>query len=94
MPEFILDTGSPAAAATFASLPEFVQGYIEALFFTDTGTGDDSDLEHVTFADLAPETLERIQRDCDAFADRLTAESETFGQVDLYLGDDSRLYLA
>ena len=67
MPEFILDMGSSDAAREFASLDEFTQGYVEALFFTNTGTPDDGDLEHATFADLAPETLAAIVADCAAF---------------------------
>ena len=69
MPEFILDHGSPKASMLSAELDSFTQGYIEAMFFTSTGTGDDSeqDLEHATFAELAPESLTSIVDDCRAF---------------------------
>jgi hypothetical protein len=141
MPEFILDHGSPEAGRTFQALDAFTQGYIEALFFTSTGTGDDEDLEDATVADLAPETLEHIKADCARFQamrpvdldeatdegridgygmtqagrdfwytrnghgcgywehdgacwDSLDRAAKSFGQVDLYLGDDGLLYLA
>lgn len=67
MPEFILDHGSPDGAKQYKSLDYFTQGYVEAMFFTNTGTGDDEDLEHATFADLAPETLRDIIADCAAW---------------------------
>lgn len=65
MPQFILDHGGPDGAAIFDSLDEFAQGYIEAMFFTSAGPGDD--LEDYTVADLAPETVEKIIRDCERF---------------------------
>lgn len=67
MPKFILDTGTPEADSAFRLLDGFTQGYIEALFFTETGTGDDGDLQNATVAELAPEALDRIKRDCAAF---------------------------
>jgi hypothetical protein len=67
MPEFILNHGSPFAAKQFGELDTFTQGYIEAMFFTNTGSGDDEELEHATVADLAPETLATIVGDCEAF---------------------------
>lgn len=39
MPEFILDHGSKESARKFASLDSFTQGYIEAMFFTDSEPG-------------------------------------------------------
>jgi hypothetical protein len=67
MPEFILDHGSPEGSRTFASLDAFTQGYVEAMFFTNMSDSDDGDLEYATVADLAPETFERIKRDCARF---------------------------
>lgn len=67
MPEFVLDTSPAADLPAFESLPEFVQGYIEAAFFTSTGSADDGELEDVAFADLAPEALARIVEDCNAW---------------------------
>lgn len=67
MPEFILDHGSTESAAEFRKLDSFTQGYLEALFFTSTGTGDDGDMSNATLADLAPETWNRILSDCAKF---------------------------
>ncbi|MGY3278148.1 hypothetical protein [Bradyrhizobium sp. S3.7.6] len=69
MPEFILSLGTPEAARRYAALDQFTQGYIEAMFFTSTGTGDDADndLEHATFAELAPLTLRTMIEECKAF---------------------------
>src|SRR5262249_3614271 len=38
MPEFILDVGTSAAAKRLADAGDFVTGYVEAAFFTSTGT--------------------------------------------------------
>jgi hypothetical protein len=142
MPEFILDYGSPEAAREFVKLDEFTRGYIEAMFFTDTSSADDGELEHATFADLAPEALATIIRDCTTFqsdyradideaidtgringydamaagrdywytrnghgcgywdrglgdiGDKLTTFASIDPQVDLYLGDDERIYIS
>jgi hypothetical protein len=71
MSEFILDHGTREAGQQFLALDEFTQGYIEAVFFTDTGTGDDAEngLQDATFADLAPESLADIIADCAKFQD-------------------------
>lgn len=39
MTEFILDVGSPEHARDFNALDSFTQGYIEAMFFTDSEPG-------------------------------------------------------
>lgn len=132
MPEFILDHGSVEGSRTFASLDEFTQAYVEAMFFTSTGTRDDEDLEHASFDELAPETLAKIIHDCELFqkdnadlidhewsqaghdfwltrnhhgagfwdgdweepdATALTHASHGYSAIDLYRGDDGRLYL-
>lgn len=67
MPEFILDHGSPEGARTFHTLDAFTQGYVEALFFTDASDPDDGDLADATVAELAPDALELIRRECAAF---------------------------
>src|SRR5215207_3567034 len=72
MPEFILDLGGPDGAAIFDSLDEFAQGYVECLFFTSTGHPGE-DLGDVTVAQLAPETVEKIIRDCGSFQRRCKA---------------------
>jgi hypothetical protein len=73
MPEFILDHGTPEATTKFRALDSFTQGYIEAMFFTSTGTGDDEDLQDASVAELAPETWQLIREDCAKFqADNAT----------------------
>lgn len=67
MPEFVLDHGTKESASRFAALDSFTQGYIEAMFFTSTGTGDDGDLEGAHVGELAPETWEKIVAICAAF---------------------------
>lgn len=54
MPEFNFDLGSPDAARAYNALDDFTQGYIGAMFFTNSSDPDDRDLEHATFAELAP----------------------------------------
>jgi len=73
MPEFILDRGSPEASRKFSEQSYFVQGYIEAMFFTNTGTGDDEDLKDATVAELSPEAWRAIITDCTAFQDQASA---------------------
>jgi len=70
MPEFILDHGSPEASKRFANLDSFTQGYVEAMFFTNTGTGDDGDMEHATVSDLSEEAWSNIIRSCEAFQEK------------------------
>jgi len=67
MPEFTLDRGSPEASRKFSEQSYFVQGYIEAMFFTQTGTGDDEELENATVADLSSDAWRVIIRDCANF---------------------------
>ena len=67
MPEFILGLGTPDAGLRYAKLSPFIQGYIEALFFTEASSSDDGDLVDATVHDLAPGTWDHIIADCDAF---------------------------
>lgn len=67
MPEFILDMGDNVAARRFNKLSPFVQGYIEALFFTDTGDRDDDGLENASFAELSRASIARIKAECGAW---------------------------
>lgn len=67
MPEFILEHGSCEATKSFRELDSFTQGYIEAMFFTNTGSGDDGDLENASVAELADDTLQEIVKDCVVF---------------------------
>lgn len=66
MPQFILDMGEPAAAKTFNELDSFTQGYVEAMFWTDTGSDHEEEGlgEDASFAELAPDSLARIVEEC------------------------------
>ncbi len=104
MPEFILDTSGqvppPAVPLMWPhplkwrDLSSFAQGYVEALFFTESAPGVTTDEwqaaeDHdegsipgdVGFSDLAPGTLLDILRDCEAF-EREAAEllEEAYGR--------------
>lgn len=67
MPKFILDYGSTEAVKRYNEQDTFTRGYIEAMFFTNTGTGDDGELEHATVADLDDDAWETIIKDCKGF---------------------------
>ena len=63
MTEFVLDLGEdPVARARFRGLDLFTQQHITALFYTEQ-----SELDGLTFCDLAPETLDELIADCAAF---------------------------
>jgi hypothetical protein len=84
MPEFHLDHGTPEAARVYASLDEFTQGYIEAMFFTDCNT-DNEELADASFAELAPDALERIKQTCERFQTKHAALLEqAYGQRGKY----------
>ena len=59
MPEF----QSQAATDAGHDLDDFTKGYIMSMYFTDTGEDDQPDSE----ADLDPDALKRIIKDCDDF---------------------------
>lgn len=67
MSQFILDHGTPEAARRFATLDDFTQGYIEAMFFTNASCADDDDLENAIVAELAPDALVQIVKECADF---------------------------
>lgn len=67
MPEFILDHGNRESALAFKALDLFTQGYIEAMFFTSTGSADDEDLQDASVAELAPDAWNKIVEDCKKF---------------------------
>lgn len=66
MPEFVLDYGTTEGETWYKSLDSFTRGYVEAMFFTCTGTGDDeeSGLETASVDDLAPQAREDIAKEC------------------------------
>lgn len=67
MPQFIMPLESAGGRSAFAALDAFTQGYVEALFWTETGTADDADLANASFEDLSPAARARIRVDCLAF---------------------------
>jgi hypothetical protein len=69
MSEFILDHGGAKGRTLFRALDSFTQGYVEAMFFTDTGTGDDEEngLQDATVEELAPCSVAAIVADCAAW---------------------------
>lgn len=138
MPEHEMPFAGNADCDAFSDLPEFVQGYIHAIFFTECH-GDNPEIQDATFADLAPETLAKCIRDCELFqkdnapeledahetngydAERagtdfwftrnhhgagfwdrglgaagnaLTQAAHGYSSIDLYRGDDGKLYLS
>lgn len=64
MTEFILVPGSKGGAEWFNGLDDFTQGYVEAMFFTETGCMEDGELEHATVSELAMSTRGSIVADC------------------------------
>lgn len=64
MPKFILGQGDADTSRRFNALDDFTQGYIEAMFFTSTGSGNDDDMEDATVAEMALETWQKIIDDC------------------------------
>lgn len=87
MPQFVLDHGSPEGSKAFAALDSFTQGYVECLFFTECHA-DNPELEHASFAELAPETLARIVEDCRDFQTSFAELLERAFEFDHY--DESR----
>ena len=67
MPQFQLNYGTGEAADKFSSLDSFLQGYIEAAFFTETGYSENEDLEHASFCELAESAIVEAQEDCFEF---------------------------
>jgi len=80
----LLDYGTSASRETFRALDTFTQAYVEAMFFTSTGTGDDGDLEDASFDQLAPSALAEIKEDCAEFQKAHRAMLDATG------GDDSQ----
>lgn len=62
MSEFILDCGSDEAVHRFNAASSFVQGFIEALFFTE-----EENLQEPTVDQLSEEAWVKITADCDLF---------------------------
>ena len=91
MPEFILDHGDTEHFKLFHGLDAFTQGYIEAAFFTSTGSGDDESLETATTAEIAPTALAAVVADCARWQEAnaaLLAEAYATGYEPQRAGND------
>jgi hypothetical protein len=92
MPEFILDHGDAEGQRWFNSLDLFTQGYVEAMFFTSTGSGDDGELEDASTGMLAEETRKQIEGHCKSWqasnADLLSLAYERAGYDEAQAGRD------
>lgn len=82
MPEFQLGTsgqvcrteprsyGTASVCTLWGDLDAFTQGYVEALFFTESGgEADGKEIGDAGFADLDPDALAKILADCAKFQD-------------------------
>lgn len=90
MPEFILPIDSQEAANRFKALSHLAQGYVEALYFTSTGP-DDDDLAGASFDELADESIEAIEADCETFeqmADPILSTIDVVGYGSTEAGRD------
>lgn len=67
MPEFILRDEHREGQVEFGKLPEFVQGYIEAMFFTESGEPQDPIKPYHAYSNMSDGALNRILEDCNAF---------------------------
>lgn len=70
-------------------LDAFTVGYIDAMFFTETGHIEDGELRDATLADLAPKTRTLIIDECRAFQE----QNETY-LLCAYLDADGPDYTA
>lgn len=68
MPEFIMPSEGRCAGVRFVELDPFVQAYIEAMFFTNSGEPED-ELTDKVFGDMSPQALDRIKEECALFKD-------------------------
>lgn len=82
MPQFHLEHGTDRAAYVFSKLDSFMQGYIEAMFFTDADA-DSDDCAGATTSDLAPEALSSIIGDCEDFRASLPKDGHGRTWLDL-----------
>lgn len=96
MPEFILDHGTPEAARAFNKLDSFTQGYVQALFFTDSEPGTVREAEDDFSRVWNPETDSCLPGDV-SFADlapatlaRIIADCERFQTVNAALLDAAK----
>lgn len=74
MPEFILNKPSPDH--WFYHQSPFVQGYVEAMFFTGDGEDYEGQFNVLGVAKLSRDAMKRIEKDCKEFlSDFLTTQA-------------------
>lgn len=82
MSEFVLNVGGDRGRKAFRECSEFVQGYIEAMFFTEANS-DNEELEHATVEDLSDEAWKKITDDCDRFLKSLPKDHRDRTPIDM-----------
>lgn len=60
----------PKTTPDFAKLPEFVQGYLKAVFWTDASPDADEELRDMGYSDLAHESLAAVIKECEQFQEQ------------------------
>ncbi len=85
MPEYVMPGKT---LPSFKALPSFLQGYIEAAFFTWPEDELTADGEEPGFADLSAESLAKAAAECAAFTEAHAADLEACGLDDTQAGRD------
>ena len=67
MPEFVMAVKTAAARRRYEALDEFTRGFVEGMFWADTGAAEDGELAEASFDDLSPEAVAKIGEDCASF---------------------------
>jgi hypothetical protein len=81
MPQFEIDLGCDFDR--WKALDSFTQGYVEALYFTECNS-DNVELEMMTFADMADDTLAMIVAECASFQTENVVELEHVYSLERY----------
>lgn len=66
MPEFKLKSGGDRGSSKLSSIDKFTYGYVEAMFFTETGDIDD-EYSDATVSDISEDGWQKIVDDCTKF---------------------------
>ena len=88
MPEFVLDHGLGDGAAWYATLDSFTQGYVQGIFFTESGDDDGKLGWDANVSDLAPVARARIIEVCRDFQDSMKAELAHAYEIDSSQDDE------
>jgi hypothetical protein len=74
MPQFVLNIGGGESRRTFTTLDAFTRGYLEAMFFTESGNDDLG--ADVGLDDLSAEAWDKVRADCATFQEMASATLE------------------